>query len=60
MKKSEQKAWEIRIGNKLWLVIAERKPTIKESKVRGLKCNAIIIDEIVSKEYRKEYEKDKK
>jgi len=38
--------WEIRIGNKLWFVLAEKKPTIKKSKVRGLKYDAIIMDEI--------------
>jgi len=41
--------WEIRIGSKIWLVVAETKPTIKESKVHGLEYDMVIIDELIKK-----------
>ena len=41
------KPWEIGIGNKLWLVLAKSKPTIKKSKVRGLEFDTIVVDEAI-------------
>jgi hypothetical protein len=47
MTKKKIKAWEIKIGNYLWLVSSTQKPTVKESKVRGLRFDKIIIDETI-------------
>jgi len=46
--KKKLKSWEIKIGNKLWLVLAEKKPTIKPSKIKGLEFNSVIVDETIN------------
>jgi hypothetical protein len=44
----ELRAWEIKVGNMLYLVLAKDKPTIKRSEVNGLKFDKIIIDEVIA------------
>lgn len=44
------KKYSITIGNKMWLVLSDKKPTVKEEKeIRGLKFNKVIIDEVRGK-----------
>lgn len=47
----KQQCWEIKIGNKLWLVLTDKKPIIKKSKVVGIEFNAVIVDEIIKEKY---------
>ena len=37
------KSWEIRIGNKIWVVLSKNKPTIKRSKSRGSELDPLKI-----------------
>ena len=45
MKTNNLKSWEIQVGSKLWLVLCEKKPTIKESKIKGKRFDLCVVDE---------------